>query len=81
MIFEVVQEVIAKQLHIDPSEITMDSHLRNDLNADSIDAVDIIMELEDRFNIEFNDEDLERLETIRNVVEYIETHTSEDDDI
>lgn len=81
MIFEVVQEVIAKQLHMEPNEITMDSHLRNDLNADSIDAVDIIMELEDRFDIEFADEDLEKLETIQHVVEYIESHISEEDEI
>lgn len=81
MIFEVVQEVIAKQLHMEIHEISMDSHLRNDLNADSIDAVDIIMELEDRFDIEFDDEDLEKLETIRNVVEYIESHISEEDEI
>ncbi len=81
MIFETVQEIIAKQLHIEIDEISMDSHLKNDLNADSIDAVDIIMALEDRFDIEFDDEDLEKLETIEDVVEYIESHTSEDSEL
>lgn len=81
MIFETIQEIIAKQLHIEIDEISMDSHLKNDLNADSIDAVDIIMALEDRFDIEFDDEDLEKLETIEDVVEYIESHTSEDSEL
>ena len=78
MIFNVIQDIIAEQLHIDKKDITMDSHLRNDLNADSSDAVDIIMALEDRFEIEFDDNDLEKLETIRDVVEYIEEHTSKE---
>lgn len=77
MIFNAVQDIIAEQLHLDKKDITIDSHLRNDLNADSIDAVDIIMALEDRFELEFDDNDLEQLETIRDVVEYIENHTSE----
>ena len=71
MVFEKVRSIVAKTLNIEESKIELETSLVNDLGADSIDAVEIIMELEDEFGIEIPDEDVEGIQTIGDIVEYI----------
>ena len=72
MFFEKVRDIIAKQLDIDAGTITMTSRLIDDLKADSLDIVELIMDLEQEFNIEIPDEIAEKLRTVRDAVELID---------
>ena len=72
MIFEKVCAILAEALNVDPDEITMETLIMEDLDADSLDVVDIAMSLEDEFGIEFPDEDLEKVRTVGDVVKYLE---------
>ncbi|NLW39793.1 MAG: acyl carrier protein [Tissierellia bacterium] len=71
MIYEKIKEIISQQFHIDEDEITMETSFRNDLNADSLDLVELIMALEDEFEIEVEDEVVEEIITVGDAVEYI----------
>ena len=71
--FEKVAEIIADQLGIDVSEITMESNLTEDLKADSIDIIALIMELETEYHIEVGDDELMKLHTVKDIVEFLET--------
>ena len=73
MVFERVQEIIAEKLDLDPEEITMESSLDDDLEADSLDVLEIITALEDEFNITFQQEDLQEMEKVSDLVSYIES--------
>ncbi|AGK97337.1 acyl carrier protein [Clostridium pasteurianum] len=75
--FEKVKDIIAEQLGLDASEITLQSSFVDDLGADSLDIVELIMALEEEFDIEFPDEDAEKVATVGDVVEYIKAHTEE----
>lgn len=77
MVFEKVRDSISEQLGIDADEITMDSSFIDDLGADSLDIVELIMALETEFDIEIPDEEAEKISTVGNVVEYIKAHTEE----
>lgn len=70
-IFETVKSVVAEQLGIDESEITMESSFNDDLEADSLDIVELMMALEDEFKIEISDDEAGKISTIGDVVEYI----------
>ncbi|WP_455539480.1 acyl carrier protein [Terrisporobacter sp.] len=71
--FEKVRDIIVEQLSLDDSDaLTMETSLKEDLDADSLDAVEVIMALEDEFDIEIPDEDAEKFKTIGDIVEYIE---------
>ena len=70
-IFEKVKTVIVEQLGIDESSVRMDSSFLDDLGADSLDIVDLIMALEEEFGLEIPDEDVEKIVTVKDVVEYI----------
>ena len=72
MIFESVKEALAKQFELDPETITIDTNLIDDLGADSLDVVELIMSLEDMFSISISDEDASQLYTVRRIVEYLE---------
>ncbi|MBQ6273258.1 MAG: acyl carrier protein [Oscillospiraceae bacterium] len=72
MFFEKVQEALAKQFEMDPQTITMDTNLIDDIGADSLDVVELIMSLEDEFGIAISDEDAAQLYTVRRIVEYLE---------
>ena len=72
MVFEKVREILSEQLEIDPDEITLDTDIINDLGADSLDLVDFVMSLEDEFDKEIPDEDVEGIKTIGDIVSYIE---------
>ncbi|MPN18545.1 Acyl carrier protein [bioreactor metagenome] len=71
MAFEKIRSIIAKQLDIDESKVTEDANLIEDLKADSLDVVELIMDLEQEFNIEVPDEDLSKIVTVGDVVKYV----------
>ena len=77
MILDRVKKIIAEQLGVEAEEITMDSSFVDDLGADSLDIVELIMALEEDFDIEFPDEDAEKIATVGDVVEYIRAHSEE----
>ena len=70
-IFEKVKTVIVEQLGIDEESVKMDSSFLDDLGADSLDIVEFIMALEEEFGLEIPDEDVEKIVTVKDVVEYI----------
>jgi len=71
-IFEQVKEVIADRLGVDPDEIKWESRLVEDLGADSLDNAELVMNLEEKFGIEIPDEDQAKIQTIEDIVNYIE---------
>ena len=72
--FEKIRDIIVEQLGLDDVDaLTMDTLLKEDLDADSLDAVEVIMALEDEFDIEIPDDEAETLKTIGDIVEYIES--------
>ena len=72
--FDKVKEVIIDKLGVDESAITEEAHFVNDLGADSLDTVELIMEFEEEFGIEIPDDDAEKITTVGSAVEYIEKH-------
>ena len=72
MIFEKVQEALAQQFEMDPQSITLDTNLIDDIGADSLDVVELIMTLEDEFGIAISDEDAAQLYTVGRIVDYLE---------
>ncbi len=72
MVFETVQELVAKQLKVDKSEITPEKRLVEDLKADSANIMVLIMDLEDEYNLMVEDDAINALKTIGDVVKYIE---------
>ena len=77
MILDRVKKVIADQLGLDVNEITMESSFVDDLGADSLDIVELIMALEEDFEIEIPDEDAEKITSVGNIVDYIKAHNEE----
>ena len=78
MIFEKIREIIREQLNVDEDSITMSTHLMKDLEADSLDAVEIIMAIEDEFEIEIPDEQAEKFQSVGDIVKYVEDQTNEE---
>ena len=72
MVFDKIKEIIAEQLGVEEDVITVDTNLMKDLEADSLDAVEIIMAIEDEYGIEIPDEDAEKFQTVRDLVKYVE---------
>nr|WP_308167852.1 acyl carrier protein [Clostridium estertheticum] len=77
MMFEEIRACISSQLNIDEEEIKIESSFKNDLGADSLDIVELIMELEEKYDIEIPDEDVEKIATVGDIVEYIKAHSEE----
>ena len=73
MVLEKVIDIIAEELSVDPSEITEDSNLVEDLDADSLAVVDLVMSIEDAF-VEIPDTEVENLKTVGEIVQFIEEH-------
>ena len=76
-IFNKVSEIVADHFDVDGAKITDELNLKTDLEADSIDFVEFVLELEDTFGEEIDDEDAEKLSTIGEVVDYIAEHTAD----
>lgn len=70
-IYEKLKAVVAKQLEVDASEVTINANFANDLGADSLDAVELIMAIEEEFDIDIPDEAAEKIETVQQAVDYI----------
>ena len=69
-----VKEIVAEQLGRDVNEVTNEASFIDDLGADSLDIVELVMAMEDEFGIEIPDEDAEKIKTVKDVVEYIKAH-------
>ena len=72
MVFEKIRAILCEQLDVDESDVTMESNIAEDLGADSLDVVDLIMSIEDEFEIEVPDDQIEGIKTVGDVVNYIE---------
>ena len=75
MIFEKVREIIVEQLGVEEDDVTMESSFIDDLGADSLDIVELIMALEEEFDLEIPDNEAEKITTVGDVVEYIKNNT------
>lgn len=70
-----LKKIVAEQLGVDESEIVPNAHFADDLNADSLDLVEMIMSLEEEFGVEIPDEDAKDILTVQDAMDYIDTHT------
>ncbi|MDQ3865834.1 MAG: acyl carrier protein [Actinomycetota bacterium] len=73
-IYDRVKDVLVDQLGIEESEISEEASFQEDLNADSLDLVELIMELEDQFGIKISDEDAQGIQSVGQAVDYIASH-------
>ncbi len=74
MIFEKVSEIIANELSVSKDEITLEASLQDDLGADSLDAVELIMTVEEEFNLSIPDDAAQNLKTVGDIVRYVESN-------
>ena len=74
MVFEKVREILVDQLDVDEDAVTMEASIQNDLGADSLDIVDLVMSLEEEFDCEIPDEEIENIKTVGDIVKYIADH-------
>jgi acyl carrier protein len=73
-IFQKLKGIVVEQLGVDEDDVTMDASFVEDLNADSLDLVELIMSLEEEFGLEISDEEAEQIATVTDAVEYIVEH-------
>ena len=74
-VLERVGKIVAEQMGVDKAKIAAETSFVNDLGADSLDIVELVMELEDEFDVSIPDEDAEKIQTIGQAVKYIEEHS------
>jgi len=72
-----VKEIIVEQLGVNESEVTPEAKFVDDLGADSLDLVELVMALEEEYNMEISDEDAEKILTVGDAIEYIQTHVGQ----
>lgn len=75
MVFEKIRTILAEQFDAEEDSITMETSLTEDLGADSLDLADVLMAIEDDFDVEIPDEDIEKIKTVGDIVSYIEDKT------
>ena len=73
-VFERVQSVVSDQLGVEPEKVTPDAEFIQDLNADSLDLVEMIMRLEEEFGVEISDEEAENITTVGDAIEFLQEH-------
>lgn len=74
-IFDRVKRIVVDRLGVEESAVTLEASFKESLGADSLDVVELVMELEDEFDIEISDEDAEKIGTVGDVINYIKAHT------
>ena len=74
MIFEKLKDIIAEQLSVDADKVTLEANIQEDLDADSLDIVDLITTIEDEFDISIPDEAVEEIKTVNDIVTYVENN-------
>lgn len=74
MVFEKIKNILAEQLDADAEEMTMETNIAKDLGADSLDVVELLMSIEDEFEVEIPDEEIENIKTIGELTEYIQNN-------
>lgn len=79
MVFEKIRDIIVDQLKLEETMVTMDTNLMKDLEADSLDAVEIIMGIEEEFDIEIPDEEAETFQLVGDLVKYVEDNAEDID--
>lgn len=72
LVFEKVKDIIVDQLDVDDDKVTMEASIANDLGADSLDIVDLVMSLEEEFDMEIPEEQVENIKTVGDIVKFIE---------
>ncbi len=72
-----VKQIVAEQMSVDPAEIRRETSFVNDLNADSLDTVELVMEFEDKFEMSIPDEEAEKIQTVGQAIDYIYKHLQE----
>lgn len=75
MVLEKVKAILAEQFDVEEGKITADTDLQEDLGADSLDVVDLLMSIEDEFEVEVPDEEIENIKTVGSLVSYIEANS------
>ena len=76
MEFEKLQKIIAEVLNVEPEEIAMETTFVDDLGADSLDAVELIMAMEEAFDVEIADDDAQKILKVKDAISYVQNHTN-----
>lgn len=74
MVFEKIKKILAEQLDANEEDMTMETNIARDLEADSLDVVELLMTIEDEFEVEIPDEEIENIKTIGDLTEYIQNN-------
>ena len=77
MVFEKVRDILCEQLDVDEEKVTMEANITDDLGADSLDIVDLVMYLEEEFDVEVPDEEVENIKTVGDIVKFLESHVED----
>lgn len=77
MVFDKIKDIIVEQLDVEEDAVTMEASISEDLGADSLDVVDLVMSIEESFDVEIPDEEVENIKTVGDIVKYIENKVEE----
>lgn len=77
MVFDKIKDIIVEQLDVEGDAVTMEASITEDLGADSLDVVDLVMSIEESFDVEIPDEEVENIKTVGDIVKYIENKVEE----
>ncbi len=77
MVFDKIKDIIVEQLDVEEDAVTMEASITDDLGADSLDVVDLVMSIEESFDVEIPDEEVENIKTVGDIVKYIENKIEE----
>ena len=77
MVFDKIREIIVEQLDVDEDKVTTDASITEDLGADSLDVVDLVMSIEESVDLEIPDEEVENIKTVGDIVKFIEAKTED----
>ena len=77
MVFDKIKDTIVEQLDVEEDAVTMEASITEDLGADSLDVVDLVMSIEESFDVEIPDEEVENIKTVGDIVKYIENKVEE----